>query len=125
MAPTKKGGEKMKERPAINKVVTREDTVNIHKRTHGVGFKKGAPRTLKEMRKFARKVLGTPDERIDTSLNKAAWAKGIRNVPYRIRVRLSRKRNEDGDSTPQTSSTRCYVPATTFKNLPTVNVDEN
>lgn len=36
MAPNKKGGEKKKGRSAINEVVTREYTVNIHKRIHGV-----------------------------------------------------------------------------------------
>uniref|UniRef100_A0A452QDA2 Large ribosomal subunit protein eL31 n=1 Tax=Ursus americanus TaxID=9643 RepID=A0A452QDA2_URSAM len=82
MAPAKKGGEKKKGRSAINEVVTREYTINIHKRIHGVGFKKRAPRALKEIRKFAMKEMGTPDVRIDTRLNKAVWAKGIRNVPY-------------------------------------------
>uniref|UniRef100_A0A2K5NMQ1 Large ribosomal subunit protein eL31 n=1 Tax=Cercocebus atys TaxID=9531 RepID=A0A2K5NMQ1_CERAT len=79
MAPAKKGGEKKKGRSAINEVVTREYTINIHKRIHGVGFKKRAPRALKEIRKFAMKEMGTPDVRIDTRLNKAVWAKGIRN----------------------------------------------
>lgn len=36
MAPAKKGGEKKKGRSAINEVVTREYTINIHKRIHGV-----------------------------------------------------------------------------------------
>lgn len=92
---------------------------------HGVGFKKRAPRALKEIRKFAMKEMGTPDVRIDTRLNKAVWAKGIRNVPYRIRVRLSRKRNEDEDSPNKLYTLVTYVPVTTFKNLQTVNVDEN
>uniref|UniRef100_G1TS06 60S ribosomal protein L31 n=1 Tax=Oryctolagus cuniculus TaxID=9986 RepID=G1TS06_RABIT len=81
-----KSSEK-KGRSAINEVVTREYTINIHKRIHGVGFKKHAPRALKEIRKFAMKDMGTPDVCIDTRLNKAVWAKGIRNVPYRIHVR--------------------------------------
>ncbi|KAF3815921.1 hypothetical protein GH733_016026 [Mirounga leonina] len=97
MAPTKKGGEK-KGCSAINEVVTREYTINIRKRIHGVGFRKCAPRALKEIWKFATKEMGTPDVRIDSRLNKAVWAKGIRNVPYRICVRLSRKHNEDEDS---------------------------
>ena len=54
MAPAKKGGEK-KGRSAINEVVTREYTINIHKRIHGVGFKKRAPQALKEIWKFAMK----------------------------------------------------------------------
>jgi large subunit ribosomal protein L31e len=40
----------------------------------------------------------TKDVRVDTKLNKAVWAKGIRNVPRRIRVRISRKRNDDEDA---------------------------
>ncbi|XP_038185083.1 60S ribosomal protein L31-like [Arvicola amphibius] len=97
MAPTK-GGEKKKGCSAINEVVTQEYTVNIHKHFQGVGFKKCAPRALRDIWNFAVKEMGTPDVRIDTRLNKAIWSKGIRSVPYRIQVRLSRKRNEDEDS---------------------------
>ncbi|XP_032744758.1 60S ribosomal protein L31-like [Rattus rattus] len=126
MAPSKKGGKKKKGRSAINEVVTREYTINIHKHIHGVGFKKRhAPRALKEIQKFAMKEMGTPDVRIDIRLNKTVWAKGIRNVPYRIRVRLSRKRNEDEDSPNKLYTLVTYVPVTTLKNLQTVNVDEN
>jgi large subunit ribosomal protein L31e len=125
MAPAKKGGEKKKSRSVINEVVTQEYTINIHKRIHGVGFKKHAPRVLKEIRKFAMKEMGTPDVCIDTRLNKAVWAKGIRNVPYRIRVWLSRKRNEDEDSPNKLYTLVTYVSVTTFKNLQVVNVDEN
>uniref|UniRef100_A0A2K5D307 Large ribosomal subunit protein eL31 n=1 Tax=Aotus nancymaae TaxID=37293 RepID=A0A2K5D307_AOTNA len=112
MAPAKKGGEKKKGRSAINEVVTGEYTINIHKRIHGVGFKKRAPRALKEIQKFAMKEMGTPDVRIETRLNKAVWTKGIRNVPYRIRVRLSRKHSSNKLYTLVT-----YVPVTTFKNV--------
>lgn len=49
----------------------------------------------------------------------------FRNVPYRIRVRLSRKRNEDEDSPNKLYTLVSYVPVTTFKNLQTVNEDEN
>uniref|UniRef100_A0A8C1WYP6 Large ribosomal subunit protein eL31 n=1 Tax=Cyprinus carpio TaxID=7962 RepID=A0A8C1WYP6_CYPCA len=123
MAPKK--GEKKKGRSAINEVVTREYTINIHKRIHGISFKRRAPRALKEIRKFAVKEMGTPDVRIDTRLNKAVWAKGVRNVPYRMRVRLSRKRNEDEDSPNKLYTLVTYVPVTTYKGLQTVNVDEN
>ncbi|XP_049555548.1 60S ribosomal protein L31-like [Orcinus orca] len=125
MAPAKKGGEKKKGRSAVNKVVTREYTNNIHKRIHGVGFKKRAPQALKEIRKSAMKKMGTPYVCIDTRINKAVWAKGIRNVLYHIRVRLSRKRNEDEDSPNKLYTFVTYVSVTTFKNLQTVNVDEN
>ncbi|XP_035566355.2 60S ribosomal protein L31-like [Canis lupus dingo] len=125
MAPAKKGGEKKKGRSAINQVVTREYTINIHKRIHGVGFKKCAPRALKEIQKFAMKEMGISDVRIDTRLNKAVWANGIRNVPKHIHMQLSRKRKEDEDSPSKLYMLVTYVPVTTFKNLRTVNVDEN
>uniref|UniRef100_A0ABI7Y295 Large ribosomal subunit protein eL31 n=1 Tax=Felis catus TaxID=9685 RepID=A0ABI7Y295_FELCA len=81
VAPAKKDGEKG--RSAINEVVTRDYTINIHKCIHGVGWKKHAPRALREIRKFAMKETGTPDVRIDTRLNKAVWAKGTRNAPQK------------------------------------------
>uniref|UniRef100_A0A3Q3AHJ7 Large ribosomal subunit protein eL31 n=1 Tax=Kryptolebias marmoratus TaxID=37003 RepID=A0A3Q3AHJ7_KRYMA len=80
-----------------------------------LGFKKRAPRAIKEIRKFAMKEMGTPDVRIDTRLNKAVWSKGVRNVPYRMRVRLSRKRNEDEDSPNKLYTLVTYVPVTTCK----------
>ncbi|XP_043836764.1 60S ribosomal protein L31-like [Dromiciops gliroides] len=98
MAPAKKGGEKKKGHSAINEVVTREYTTSIHKQIHGVSFKKRAPWALKEICKFAMEEIGTPHVCIDTRLNKAVWAKGIRNVPYHIHVHLPRKCNEDEDS---------------------------
>nr|XP_045245295.1 60S ribosomal protein L31-like [Macaca fascicularis] len=125
MTPAKKDGEKKKGHSAIIEVVTRKYTISIHKRIHGVGFKKCTPRALKEIRKFATKEMGTPDVRIDIRLHKAVWARGIRNVPYRIHGRLSRKRNEDEDSPNKLYTLVTYVPVTTFENLQTVNVDEN
>ena len=115
-------GEK-KGKSAINEVVTREYTVNLHKRLHGIGFKKRAPRAIKELRKFAEQQMGTPDVRIDTRLNKQLWSKGIRNVPFRIRVRLSRRRNDDEDSANKLFTLVTYVPVATFKKLQTENVD--
>uniref|UniRef100_A0A8C6QZQ9 Large ribosomal subunit protein eL31 n=1 Tax=Nannospalax galili TaxID=1026970 RepID=A0A8C6QZQ9_NANGA len=120
MAPTKKGGEKKKGHSAVNKVVTR-----IHKRIHGVGFQKRAPWILKEIWEFATKEMGTPDVHIDTRLNKAVWAKGIRNAPYHICIYLSRKHSEDEDLPNKLYTLVTYDPVTIFKNLQTVNVDEN
>lgn len=65
---------------AINEVVTRECTIHLSKRVHSIGFKKRAPRAIKEIRKFAEKEMGTNDVRIDTRLNKHIWSKGIRYV---------------------------------------------
>ena len=42
------------------------------------GFKRRAPRAIKAIKKFAYKQMKTPDVRIDTKLNKAVWARGIR-----------------------------------------------
>ncbi|XP_062513731.1 large ribosomal subunit protein eL31-like [Corticium candelabrum] len=119
--PAKK--EKRPMRNAMQDVVTREYTINVHKRIHGIGFKKRAPRAIKEIKKFAQKMMGTSDVRVDTQLNKHVWSKGIRNVPYRIRVRLARKRNEDEDAPDQLYTLVTHVAVDTFKGLQTVNVD--
>ncbi|KAL5460127.1 hypothetical protein EMCRGX_G033554 [Ephydatia muelleri] len=103
MAPKEK-----KSKSALKEVVTREYTIHLHKYVHGIGFKKRAPRAIKAIKKFAEKQMKTPDVRIDTKLNKQVWARGIRNVPVRIRVRLSRKRNEDEGFNQQILHS-CYV----------------
>ncbi|KAI4544931.1 hypothetical protein MG293_005197 [Ovis ammon polii] len=125
VAPTKKGGKKKKDQSTINEMVIREYTINIHKHIHGVGFKKHAPRALKEIWKFAVKKMGTPDVHIDTRLNKAIWTKGIRNVAYQIHVPLFRKHNEDEDLPNKLYTLVTYKPVTTFKDLQTVSVVEN
>ncbi|EEH60895.1 uncharacterized protein MICPUCDRAFT_24390 [Micromonas pusilla CCMP1545] len=79
-------------------VVTREYTINLAKAVHGVTFKKRAPRAVSAVKKFAQKVMKTSDVRVDVKLNKHIWSKGIRNVPRRIRVSISRKRNDDEDA---------------------------
>merc|ERR1712147_86494 len=104
---------------AINEVVTRDYTVNLHKRIHGVGFKKRAPRAIKEIRKFAEKAMGTPDVRIGTRLNKHIWSQGVRSVPFRVRVRLSRRRNEDEDSPHKLYTLVSFIPVASFKGLQT------
>jgi len=106
-------------------VVTREYTINMHKRLHGIGFKYKAPRAVKEIKKFAEKQMGTKDVRIDTRLNKAIWAQGVRGVPFRMRVRLARLRNEDEDSVHKLYTLVTYVniPKGGFKGLQTENVE--
>ncbi|KAJ6777525.1 60S RIBOSOMAL PROTEIN L31 [Salix koriyanagi] len=79
-------------------VVTREYTINLHKRLHGCTFKKKAPKAIKEIRKFAQKAMGTTDIRVDVKLNKHVWSRGIRGVPRRVRVRVARKRNDEEDA---------------------------
>ncbi|KAF5092320.1 hypothetical protein DS838_004603 [Geotrichum bryndzae] len=84
MAATKK------QRSAISDVVTREYTIHLHKR-----FKKRAPRAVKAVKDFAKQQLGTSDVRLDPQLNKELWKRGIKGIPHRIRVRISRKRNDE------------------------------
>uniref|UniRef100_H0XI67 Large ribosomal subunit protein eL31 n=1 Tax=Otolemur garnettii TaxID=30611 RepID=H0XI67_OTOGA len=97
-------------------------TINIHMCIHGVGFKKSTPWKPRDIWKFARKEMGTPDMHIDTRLNKTVWAKGIRNVSYHIHVRWSRKHNEDEESSNKLYTVVTYIPVTTFKHLQIVNM---
>merc|ERR1711981_1401930 len=78
--------------------VTREYTINLHKRLHSSTFKKRAPRAIRAIRKFATTMMGTCDVRVRPQLNKAVWGKGVKNVPHRIRVRCERRRNDDEDA---------------------------
>lgn len=86
-----------KERRA-KEAVSREYTINLHKKLQSINFKKRAPRAVKEIKAFAKKMMGTKDVRIDVRLNKELWSKGIKNVPNKIRVVISRRRNDDEDA---------------------------
>merc|ERR1719199_1316054 len=66
--------------------------------------------------------MGTKDVRIATTLNKFIWHKGIRNVPFRVRLRLSRKRNEDEDAKENLYTLVQHVPVESFKGLGTENL---
>ncbi|KAJ4810969.1 60S ribosomal protein L31 [Rhynchospora pubera] len=107
-------------------VVTREYTINLHKRLHGCTFKKKAPKAIKEIRKFAQKAMGTTDVRVDVKLNKQIWSQGVRSVPRRIRVLISRKRNDEEDAKEELYSlvTVAEVPAEGLKGLGTKVIDE-
>ncbi|XP_013105375.1 large ribosomal subunit protein eL31 [Stomoxys calcitrans] len=120
-----KAKREKRNKSAINEVVTRECTIHLSKRVHNIGFKKRAPRAIKEIRKFAEKEMGTNDVRIDTRLNKHIWSKGIRSTPFRVRVRLARRRNDDEDSPNKLYTLVTFVPVPTFKNLQTENVESN
>ena len=101
-------------------------TINLHKLCHRITFKKKAKRAISEIKKFAGAMMDTSaDVRVETKLNKFVWSKGIRNIPKRVRVRLSRKRNEDEESAEQLYTLIQYVEVPTFKGLQTETVDEN
>ncbi|EWC43640.1 hypothetical protein DRE_01527 [Drechslerella stenobrocha 248] len=112
MAPPKSGKSKPG-RSAIADVVTREYTIHMHKRVHGVSFKKRAPKAIKEIKEFAHKQMGTTDVRLDPQLNKEVWKQGIKGVPYRLRVRISRKRNDEENAKEKLYS---FVEAVNVKN---------
>mmetsp|Transcript_117478 Transcript_117478/g.365904 ORF Transcript_117478/g.365904 Transcript_117478/m.365904 type:complete len:121 (-) Transcript_117478:83-445(-) len=114
MAKVAKGSGRKNQEP-----VTRDYTIHLHKVLHKMSFKKRAPRAIREIRKFAAKVMLTKDVRVDTKLNKFIWSKGIRNVPRRVRVRMSRKRNDDEEAKEKTFPLCQHVPVESFKNLQT------
>jgi large subunit ribosomal protein L31e len=105
-------------------LVSRDYTIHLSKRVHKEQFKKRAPKAIKEIRKFAQGAMGTKDVRIDSSLNKFVWKSGVKNVPVRVRVRLSRKRNDDEDADEKLYTLAQLVEVTTFKGLSTENVEE-
>jgi len=117
----KQKGEKKKS--AINEVLSRVYTVNLHKRLHGIRFKRRAPRAITEIRKFAVQQMGTPDVRIDESVNKKVWSKGVRNVPFRLRIKLERRRNDDEDSIHKLYTIVTYVHVENYKGLSTLNAE--
>merc|ERR1712184_145745 len=103
--------------PRATTAVTREFTINLHKRLHKItAFKKRAPRAVREIKKFAQKEMGTQDVRVDTNLNQFVWSKGIKNVPHRVRVRLTRKR-DDEDAKEEMYTLCTLVQVSTFKTL--------
>ncbi|KAF8474226.1 ribosomal protein L31e [Kalaharituber pfeilii] len=121
MAPPK---GTQKKRSAISDVVAREYTIHLHKRVFGLSFKKRAPRAIKEIKAFAHKEMGTEDVRLDPQLNKEVWRSGVKGVPYRLRIRISRKRNDEEGAKHKLYS---YVQAVNVKNpkgLHTILVEE-
>ncbi|KAJ7720822.1 ribosomal protein L31e-domain-containing protein [Mycena metata] len=123
MAPTQKKKTGGKTRSALQDVVTREYTIHMHKRVHGRSFKKRAPWAVKSVIDFAQKTMGTSDVRIDPELNKEIWARGIKSVPHRLRVKLERKRNDEENAKEKLYTYASYVSVTSFKGLQTVVVD--
>jgi len=104
--------------------LAREYTIRLVPFTKPKADKKKAPSAVKNIRKFAKKVMYTNDVRIDVKVNKFVWSQGIRGVPPRIRVRLTRKRNEDEDAKEKMYTLVTLVPTTDFAFLQTENVKE-
>jgi large subunit ribosomal protein L31e len=56
---------------------------------------------------------------VDPSLNRFVWSQGIRNVPRKIRVRISRKKNEDEDAKEKFYSLVQHLQVDSFEGLKT------
>ncbi|ESX01197.1 hypothetical protein KL921_000452 [Ogataea angusta] len=108
----------------LKELVTREYTINLHKRLHGIQFKRRAPRAVKEIKKFAKLHMGTEDVRLDPKLNVELWKRGIQGVPFRMRIRISRKRNEEEDAKNTMFSYVEPVNVPSVKGLNTVVVED-
>ena len=57
--------------------------------------------------------------RIDPGLNRFIWMKGIRNIPRKVRVRVTRKRNEDEDSKEKFFCLVQHIEVDSFESLQT------
>ena len=66
----------------------------------------------------------TQDVRIDVRLNKYVWCRGIKNVPFRVRIRCERKRNEDEDAKEKWYTLVTWVPVASFKGLQTTQIEQ-
>eukprot|EP00924_Labyrinthula_sp_SR-Ha-C_P015694 snap_masked-scaffold_4-processed-gene-7.24-mRNA-1 protein AED:0.01 eAED:0.01 QI:0/-1/0/1/-1/1/1/0/115 len=111
------------ERATRPDVITVDYTIKMAKRIKCVGAKKRGPRAVREIRKFVQKAMGTKDVRIDTSLNAFVWSRGIKGVPRKIRVRCSRKRNEDEEAKNKLYTVVQHVQVASFDGLQTEVVD--
>ena len=68
--------------------------------------------------------MGTKDVRVDPTLNKAVWTQGIKNVPRRIRVTFSRKRNDEENAKHKLYTIATFVPVTSFAGLQTETIEQ-
>jgi ribosomal protein L31E len=67
---------------------------------------------------------GTKDVRLDPQLNKKVWEAGVKGVPFRLRVRISRKRNDEEGAKERLYSYVQAVNVKDAKGLHTAVVDE-
>merc|ERR1712072_1047166 len=116
-------GQRKKESQQLMKL-SQESTRFIFTNIYGKWvLEKEHQKQLKSSKNLPKKAMKTDDVRIDSKLNNKIWAKGVRNVPFRIRVRLSRRRNQDDDSVNRLYTLCQFIPVTTFKGLLTENVE--
>ena len=110
-------GKKTTSQASRNEPLELECTINLGEKLRKIAQKKRAPRATREIKKFTTALLGTKDVRMDMDLNKFIWSKGIKNVPKRVRVRLSRRLNEDDEAAESMYTLVTYIKVDTFKGL--------
>lgn len=68
--------------------------------------------------------MGTTDVRLDPKLNTHLWKRGIQGVQYKMRLRISRKRNDEDDAKEAMFAFVEPVIVPSTKGLQTVVVEE-
>lgn len=109
----------------LKDAVTREYTINLFKKMKGSQNNNRAPKAIKEIKKFANRSMGTSDVRLDPKLNVELWKRGIKSVPFKLRLRISRKKNEDEKAKFPMFSYVEYVNVPSTKGLLTVAVEDD
>eukprot|EP00994_Dinema_validum_P005281 NODE_3400_length_559_cov_508.150980_g2868_i0.p1 GENE.NODE_3400_length_559_cov_508.150980_g2868_i0~~NODE_3400_length_559_cov_508.150980_g2868_i0.p1 ORF type:complete len:119 (+),score=24.75 NODE_3400_length_559_cov_508.150980_g2868_i0:59-415(+) len=94
-----------------------EATIHMHKHMRDTTFKQRANKAVKVVKRFTRRFMKTKDVRVEPKLNKFIWSKGIKGVPFRTRIRMDRKRNEDEDAKRKMYCVVSWVPVATYKGL--------
>ena len=104
--------------------VSYETTIHMSKLLKKKTFHKRAPIAIKRIKAFAKRMMKTKDNRVDSSLNTFVWSRGVKGVPSRIRVRIDRKVAEaaEGAKKKRFYTVISNVPVASFKNLTTKTV---
>eukprot|EP00744_Colponema_vietnamica_P000314 GILI01000557.1.p1 GENE.GILI01000557.1~~GILI01000557.1.p1 ORF type:complete len:189 (-),score=88.26 GILI01000557.1:60-626(-) len=99
-----------------------EATIHLAKYMKTRTFHKRAPIAVKKLKSIAAKLLKTKDNRVDSTLNNFLWHRGVKGVPGRVRVLITRKvaeAPEGGSQRKRFYSILSYVPVADFKGLTT------
>ena len=95
---------------------TIETTVHLKKILHKKTWKKRAPRAIRAIKAVAERTMHTKEVKIDSSLAKFVWHRGIRAVPTRVRIRMQRKRQSNAKQAAKTGEMMTVV---SFVDVPT------
>ncbi|KAG8348257.1 putative Ribosomal protein L31e [Trypanosoma vivax] len=105
--------------------VVMEATIHLSKLLKKKTFNKRAPMAIKRIRAFVAKAMRTKDNRIDSSLNRYVWHKGVKGVPGRVRIRAERKSETlEGGKRKHFYTVISNVQVPTFKNLTTKFIEQ-